>query len=245
VDHWFFIGVGLAITLLNVVAFGPSLIDPSGRLGPLTPLVAAHGIVSFAFVLFFVAQAILVAAGRTAIHRRIGFVGAVLAAAMIVSGHVMSMELAQRGYDLSGDLLHLEMAADPQLKRLPLGPYLALNLSLFGAFGILVGAGVWYRRRPAVHKRLMLLAVIGVLPGPPYAHLIGHWPGLSTVGPILQLPIMVACLSLSAIRDRATEGRIHPVSLWGAVLLFVWSGVWLGVVGPNASWNEFASLLTR
>ena len=91
----------------------------------------------------------------------------------------------------------------------------------------------------------MLLAMLGVLPGPPYAHLVGHWPALVPMGLMLQLPIIILCLSLSAIRDRVTEGRIHPVSLWGAILLFIWSGVWLGAIGPSPAWNEFAARLIR
>jgi hypothetical protein len=245
VDHWFYVVVGLAMTFFNVVAFGPSIVNPSTRLGSFTWLVAAHGVVSFAFVLFFLAQSVLVATGRTSVHRRIGFVGAALAGVMLVSGYFMSMELLRRGHDLSGDLLRLERTADAALVQLPPGPQLAINFSLFGAFGILVGAGIVYRRRPAIHKRLMLLAMVGVLPGPPYAHLIGHWPVLVTMGLMLQLPITVVCLSLSAIRDCITEGRIHPVSLWGAILLFIWSGVWLGVIGPSAAWNELTMRLLR
>src|SRR5436305_2863146 len=78
VDRWFFIVVGLLMIFLNFVAFGPSIIDPSGRRMPLpfTPLVAAHVPVSTAFLFVFVAQATLVATRRTDVHRRLGIIGA-------------------------------------------------------------------------------------------------------------------------------------------------------------------------
>jgi hypothetical protein len=175
VDRWFYISVALLMILFNGVAFGPSIVNSSGRLGPLTPVVAAHGIVSFAFLLLFLTQVTLVAVGRTAVHRRLGIVGPMLAFVMIVLGHVMSIELARRGYDLSGDLQRFDTAGGQPPPTL--GQGLAINVSLFGSFGILVGAGIWYRHRPAIHKRLMLLAIVGVLPGPPFAHPFSvTWP---------------------------------------------------------------------
>ena len=109
VDRWFFIVVGLLMIFLNFVAFGPSIVDPSGRRIPLpfTPLVAAHVAVSTAFLFVFLAQATLVATGRTDVHRRLGIIGALLAAALIVLGYFALVGEARRGFDLSGDLSSL------------------------------------------------------------------------------------------------------------------------------------------
>ena len=251
VDHWFYIGVALLMILLNVAAFGPSLVNPSGRLGPLTTLVAAHAIVSFGFLLFFLAQVTLVATRRTAVHRRFGTVGGVLAAALIVVTYAMSIEMLRRGYDLSGDLQRLEFSGqslppDALRDRAPdRGIGLALNVSQVVSFGILVGAAIWYRRRPDVHKRLMLLAMLGVLTGPPFAHLFGHWAPLRAIVSIVQLPSTILLLAVSAVHDRLTEGRVHRVSLWAPILLFVWFGVWVGVIGPSPAWQALATRLIR
>jgi hypothetical protein len=122
---------------------------------------------------------------------------------------------------------------------------LAVNVSLVVSFAILVGAAIWYRRRPAIHKRLMLLAMIGVLTGPPFAHLFGHWSALGAVTSMVQPPVTVLLLSVSAIHDRLTERRVHPVSLWAPVLLFVWSVVWIAVIGPSATWRGLAVWLIQ
>jgi hypothetical protein len=143
---------------------------------------------------------------------------------------------------LSGDLQRFDTAGGQPPPTL--GQGLAINVSLFGSFGILVGAGIWYRHRPAIHKRLMLLAMVGVLPGPPFAHLLGHWAVLRDVASV-QLPITILLLSVSAIHDRLTAGHIHPVSVWGAILLFVWFPIWIGVIGPSPVWSEFAAWLIR
>jgi hypothetical protein len=202
------------------------------------------------FLLVFLTQVTLVATGRTAVHRRLGMVGAMLAAVMMVSTYALSVETMRRGYDLSGDLQRLQFG--PSLRPDELrdrasdtAAGLALNVGQILAFGLFVGAGIWYRRRPDVHKRLMLLAMVGVLTGPPFAHVFGHWPVLTAVTSIVQLPISILLLCVSAIHDRATEGRIHPVSLWGALLLFVWFPVWIAVIGPSRMWSEVVEALVR
>jgi hypothetical protein len=40
-----------------------------------------------------------------------------------------------------------------------------------------------------------------------------------------------------------TLGRIHPVSLWVAVAMLVWSNLRAMVVGPSETWHKFAEWL--
>jgi hypothetical protein len=249
VDHWFYIGVAVFMIVLNIAAFAPSLVDSSGRLGPLTPVVAMHGVVSFAFLLFFLIQTVLVATRRTAVHRRIGNVGFVLALAIVLLTPALSLETIRRGYDLSGDLVRLEpgvQSLSPEaLRHVPQdwGANLAINASLAGGFMLLVGGAAWYRRRPAIHKRLMLLAMLGVMTGPPLAHLTGRW---GAVAPALaQLPTTILLLATSAIHDLVTDRRIHPISIWVAVLLFLWVGLWMNVIAPSSWWQAVAVSLRQ
>src|SRR6185436_495237 len=112
VERWFYIGIALAMIVFNVIGFAPALLEPAGRKAPLplTPLVAAHGIVSAGFLFVFLAQTTLVATGRTDIHRRLGIAGAVLALAFIVLTYFGLVENARRGFDLSGDVASLPIA---------------------------------------------------------------------------------------------------------------------------------------
>jgi uncharacterized membrane protein len=50
-------------------------------------------------------------------------------------------------------------------------------------------------------------------------------------------------LSLNAIHDRLTEGRIHPVSVWVPIAMFVLFNVATLVVQPSAAWIRFAEWL--
>ena len=76
-DRQFYIGVALFMIAFNALAFGPPIANPSTRTVPLplTPLVMAHAAVSASWLLLFLAQATLVATGRTALHRRLDDLG--------------------------------------------------------------------------------------------------------------------------------------------------------------------------
>ena len=241
-DRWFYVSVALFLILFNVVAFGPSIIDNSRRNVPLplTPLVTVHAILSAVWVLLFLTQTTLVATGRTVIHRRVGMIGALLTMAFVVVSALTVIAQARRGFDLSGDLSRLPPppGADPAAA-------VAGQLFFLLTFAILFGAAVWYRHRPNDHKRLMLLAVLGGLTPTPVAHVIGHWSVLHAWTNVIVPVSLLILLSLSAIHDRVSKGRIHPVSLWVGILTFVWIVVFNVVIVPSPAWREFATGLTR
>ena len=241
----FYVGAAIFVVLLSVIGFGPSIIDQSRRSGPSTLLVMAHAIAVGGWLLLFLTQAILVAVGGTAVHRRLGLVGPVLAALMIVLGYVVLTNFGRRGYDFSGDVIRaLSRTGSPRLNPavilFPLGELLS--------FGFLVGAGLWYRHRADVHKRLMLLAMVPILVEP-ILHLVGHvagrWPTLRGMGTPISVATTLVLLSASAVYDRLSRRRIHPVSLWVPILLFVWQIALGAIVFPSAAWRKLVAWLVQ
>jgi hypothetical protein len=87
----------------------------------------------------------------------------------------------------------------------------------------------------------MLLATIGALTPTPLAHLIGHWPSLQARGGLIVLVAILIILSASAIYDRISEGRIHPVSLCVPVLLVVWQLVVNTIIVPSKVWRRIGA----
>ena len=214
----FYVGAAAFVILLNVAGFAPSLIDQSRRVAPPTWLVTAHGALAGAWLLFFLIQATLVASRRTAIHRRLGVAGPFIAFAMIAVGSNDGIDLARRGYDLSGDIARAAgpslASADGEERAVQMFPLLLA----FANFGILTGLGLSFRHRPAVHKRLMLLT-LGVLVLTPLIHLSGHlvgrWPGLCGAPLILAIFTAANALPFSvAVHDKVSDGRVHAISLW-------------------------------
>lgn len=215
-----------------IAGFGPGMIDPSTRLAPLTLMVGMHGMVFTAWLVLFLIQTVLISTGKRILHRKLGAAGAVLALLMIVSGCMTAVTMARRGFDLSGDL---NAAADPMMK-------LVFQLGDLITFGVFLGLGIAYRRPAAAHKRLMYLATVGGLMSAPLAHVIGHIPALRDKGVMILIPLALLWMS-HAVYDCLSMGRIHPVSLWGATVIFVWSNLRAIVIGPSATWHQFATWL--
>lgn len=242
VDRWFSVSVALMLILLNIVAFAPSLVDPSRRTAPLplTPLLLLHAVVSVGWLLLFLAQTTLVATSRVTTHRRVGVVGAALSVAVVVLGVLVVMAQAHRGFDLSGDIARLPLPTGVD------GLSTTVALLFFPVqFGILVGAALWYRYRPRTHKRLMLFAALAGITPTPVAHLIGHWVGPQPWADALFPLSALFFVSLIAVHDRVTEGRVHPVTLWLGILVVVMERVVTLGVQRTEAWRSFARWLVQ
>ena len=101
--RWFFVGMAFAMIATSIAGFLPAIIDPGTRRAPLTLLAGAHGIVFFMWLFLYLAQSLLIANRRVALHRRLGLTSAVLLPLMIVLGFTTTTAMIRRGFDLSGD----------------------------------------------------------------------------------------------------------------------------------------------
>lgn len=225
-DRWFFSGMAIAALLTVLTGFAPTYYL-RGAFGapPLSTLVHLHGLLFTSWILLFLTQTSLIAAGRTDLHRRVGPAGGVVAVLMLVVGYLTAVGAARRGLTPPG--------GPPPLV------FLAVPIGALVAFAILVGTGLYNRRRSETHKRLMLLATIAVLtPAIARMRFIGEGgPPVAIVGTCL---FVVACL----IYDRAAHGRVHPAFLWGG--LFVMLSLPLRMaIGRTGAWLAFAGWLTQ
>ena len=224
-DNRFYTSMGVVAFAVAMVGFNAAIRSSTGAV---TPTVRVHAALFTAWLLLFIVQSRLIGTGRIALHRRLGVFGAALAGTMIIVGFRVSIETARRGFKI--DTLHDPLA------------YLVFPLGDLSAFAVLVALAIWYRKRPMVHKRLMLLATAGALMNAPLAHFIAGFHAFDTAPFVILLP-MVLLLSSSAVYDKVTLGKIHPVSLWGAIALFVYANLRAGLIGPSAAWHSVARWL--
>jgi hypothetical protein len=114
-------------------------------------LIIVHGISMTGWVLVFLVQSLLIATKRHRAHMTLGRIAAVLAAFILVSGlwfNLASFRLAPPEFILWALTMKQFMV---------LGFYTPL---MFAAF---VGVGIWYRRRPDIHRPMMLLATLSTM----------------------------------------------------------------------------------
>ena len=223
-EHRFYVGTAIVALIIAVVAFVPGIVDPASRRGPITPLVALHGALFSGWLVLYLVQSVLVATGNRRLHRRLGVLGGGLAIAMIVSAYQTSIDTVRRGFDLSGDLDRL-------------GPVIlqtSFQLSYPAVFGALVVAALLNRRRPDVHKRLMWLTIPPLM-GAPVVHVVGHFGLPRVIVPLATLTLF----AVGPLYDRIVVGRMHPVTLWGGVMMFLFANFLALVMSPNPTWQRF------
>lgn len=222
--RWFFRGMAVAAALTVFVGFARTYYLREVFAGPpLTPLQHVHGFVFTAWILFFLVQTWLVASHRTPLHRRLGVAGGVLAGLMVVVGVAASMAMVRRGISPPGTP--------------PAQVFLVVPLVDMVVFSALVGLGLYFRRQPETHKRLMLLATISLLPAA-----IARWPGVLGTGPLVFFGLndlfVVACW----LYDFQSRGRVHPAFLWGGIFLIASQPLRLLIASTDA-WLAFAGWL--
>jgi hypothetical protein len=192
---------------------------------PLPWLAIVHGVVMSLWIVLFAAQAWLVSRHDIRLHRTLGMLGTVLVPAMLVLGLAMGIGAMRAGHSPSPLVTPRQFLAVP-----------VFNILLFAA---LAGTGLWLRRRPDIHRRLMLLALLDLLP-PALARLpldAVRSGGLPLVMVVTAL-VVLACIA----RDTAVHRRLHPVFVAGgvAVMLALPASV---LVAHTAWWQRVAQLL--
>lgn len=192
----------------------------------LIPLIVIHGILFSSWIALFIVQTSLVAARRTRTHMRLGIAGGVLASLMIIVGTITAIVRAKGPSPIPG--------MNPlSFLTIPLGDLLV--------FGILIGAAFYYRKRVDIHKRLMLIATIALIPAAVARLPIGF---IETGGPFIFYGLSDLFLVPCLLFDFATRGRPHRATVLAATLL-VASHPLRMIIGVTHAWIAFATWLTQ
>ena len=194
-----------AFVMAAIVVAGFSLQLAAGRSTFGAPLlVHAHAIVFMGWVALYVLQNVFAASGNTALHRRLGWVGAGWIVAMLALGCMVTVAMARRGQvPFFFRPLHF-LVFDP--------------LSL-AAFAGLTVAAIVLRRRTDWHRRLHYCGM-AILLGPAFGRLLPlpflvPWAYEATFAATLVFP------AIGIARDLRRTGTVHPAWTWGVGTMLV------------------------
>lgn len=237
---WFFVGMAVAAAVTVFLGFARTYYLKSVfPTPPFPPLFHLHGALFTAWMLLLVLQVSLAASRRIALHRRVGLIGGLLVAPMLVTGSMAAIAAARGQGPISAAVARGELTrVGPGFPPLE-GMVVPLTTMLL--FGVFAGAGLSYRKRPDVHKRLMLLATIAMLPaaiGRAMARLFG------IANPALFFGATGLFVLAIVIYDRRSLARVHPVTLWGGLALMLSFPARLAL-GKTDLWLGFAAWLIR
>jgi hypothetical protein len=226
-ERWFYLGMSIAAVITVFAGFAPTYyLRPYFKTTPLMPLLHVHGLVFTSWLVLFVTQTTLVAAHRTDIHRRLGIAGGVVAVLMILIGVTTAVIRAKQG-------------ATPLADISPLA-FLVIPLGDMFVFAILIGAGFYFRRRPDVHKRLMMLATISIL-----AAAIARLPfAIMQAGPPAFFGLTDLFVVACVLYDLITLRRVHRATVLAGLLIVASQPLRL-LLGGTHAWLAFASWLTN
>ena len=228
-DRRLFMAAAIAFPLVVLAGFGRTYYFKGYfDVPPLaSALVHIHGLLMTTWVALFMAQVWFISSKRVRVHQRLGYGGIGLAILIVAAGYVTALRAAKYG-----------AASTPP----GVSPMAFLIVPLFDLlmFAILFGAAVYYRKKPAAHKSLMLLTAVNFLP-PAVARI--PIAALQALGPLwfFGFPTVVAlvCLGLESWRYR----RLNRVFLVGTLLLIASYILRLMIMGTS-TWMEIAMALT-
>jgi len=221
-DHYFFSAMALAMLTTVFVGFAHTYYLAGVFRAPLPSLtIHLHGAAFTCWILLLVTQTSFVAAGRVDLHRRLGMVGFLLAGLMVILGVLAATDSLARASGPAG--------RDVQFFYIvPLTDMLIFAVLTFFAFRA--------RRTPQAHKRLIIVATIGLL-----IAAIARWPITflfrnAAMAALLSYIFLIALVTY----DLWISRKVHRATLWAGGFLILVQQIRIPI-GKTAAWHTVAS----
>jgi hypothetical protein len=209
-----------------VAGFHPFYVRGEGmggrKISPeLLALVVFHGSAMTAWVFVFLIQSILIPTRKLRVHMKLGWVGVGVAVMVSLSGFMLAVR---------------------SVRSIPSVPFwgmeyrqfLMVMLAEMSAFSIFVLVGVLSRKKPKIHRSMMLMATISILAGatvrmPVLFPIFGEAGWLGIFGPIFTLAgvLLIAHLLAGRIFDRwFALGYVAMIVFYISACKFAVTDVW-------------------
>jgi hypothetical protein len=226
-DDWFYFVSGWLVLAALVYGFSQTISQNLLHAAvPRPPILWVHAGAFSAWIGLFLLQSALVRSRRVRWHRRLGVAGLILGAMIPPIGVATALVMAR--FDVVQGLRDQAYAA----------AHLSIPLNDMIFFASTLFAAAWWRKRPDVHRRLMLVATClltsAAFPRFPFIMItaLRWYPGVD------------ALLLLAVARDLSVQRRIHRVYLISLppILLAQPVAMWLFLARPHW-WIQFAQHL--
>jgi hypothetical protein len=203
----FFFWMTVVMAVFVFGGFGMTYLFPlaSGTLRPAPPVVHLHGIVFMSWMILLLVQPALIGYRNVALHRSLGTFGIALATAIMFMGFITQMLGAA----------HSRESPTPNLYN---GVY--LGIMAVAGFGIMFSMAIRNTRRPEIHKRMILLAMLPILP--PGIHRFYMVPLGLTAFPILPMYLTLDAMAAAIlIHQWRSARRISGYTMFGVGWILV------------------------
>jgi hypothetical protein len=221
-DRLFFPLMGLTALAVIGAGFAPTYYLGFWFSAPaLAPIVHIHAAAFTAWLLLLLSQTLFIRLGKFRWHRAMGKVAVGLVMLMVITGYMVILGKPR------------PTAAARAFIFTPM-----LSLLLFPLF---VAAAIHFRRDPATHKRLMLLATMAIATAGIARLMVmlgldaTHYRAYAATYAVLLLPLIIF--------DLTRLGTLHRSTAWGSALLLVRHALHQ-VLANTDQWQRIAAWLT-
>ncbi len=225
-DRRLFLLSAILFAAIVLIGFGRTYYFKMLTGAPALPstLVHLHGFLMTTWVAFFILQVWLIRSKRPKVHMNLGIFGLALASILLIVSFFTAAAAAKFG----------STSSPPGIPPLA---FFAVPLFDLVMFAIFFGGAIYYRKRLANHKRLMLLTVINFLPPA-----VARFPvaSLQTLGPLLFFGVPTFFAIALVAYDTWRNRKVNAVFLIGALILIVSYPVRMLLSGTDA-WMRFAA----
>jgi hypothetical protein len=225
-DRIFFSGMAVILWATVLFGFAKTYFMAGMVTAPLPSLlVHIHGAAFTLWMVLLVVQIGLISTKRLNWHKQLGLAGFGLSVAMVVLGVLAATGALRRGSAPEG---------------LDAKTFYAVPLTGILTFAVLIFFAYRMRFKPAAHKRLILIATIGIS-----AAAVARFPlAFIQTNPPMRNVVILGFLLLVVGYDLLSLHRVHKVTLWASVVTMI---VLVGAVplGFTPVWHSFASFMAR
>jgi hypothetical protein len=187
-------------------------------------LVEIHGAIMTAWIMLFIAQVFLIRTKNVRVHQKLGYLGIGLAVLIVIAAFFTAIAAAKRGNAPPGF---------PPLR------FMAIPMFDLVTFSVLFAAAVYYRKRPANHRRVMLVLAIGLLP-PAVARI--PIPSLQALGPLFFFGLPALLCLAALFYDRWHSGKFNAIMVYAVIFLIASYPLRIMISGTDA-WLATANWL--
>jgi len=220
-----FAAVAVLFPIIALIGFGPSYYLKLAFPGPPVSgvLIHLHAFAMTAWIVLFITQVYLISSKRIKVHQRLGLAGICLAALIVIVGVMTGAASAARGGGVPG---------------IPPLSFLIVPIGDVFVFSVLFAGAVYYRKKAADHKRLILLTVLNFLPPA-----LGRFPFEFAGTPFFFYGVPDVIAIGLVIIDTWKTGKLNKVFLAGALFMSVSHPLRLAI-STTDTWLSFAAWLT-
>ena len=234
-DRFFYTAAGSIFLVLTVLGFQQYIfhgkhVDGSAIAPVMLAIVIAHSTAIFAWFVMFFVQALLISTHNRRLHMTLGWGVVGIAAMIAVTGPMVAFR-------------SIRAAPEQVIFDWPGPQFLLVMYTEIALFSVFVTIGVLNRKRPRIHRPMMLMASLAILSGATgriaqVGSIFGghHWVGIS--GPVVTLGLL-----LLAVRTAMTRTFDRPFAMGLAVYAVV--TLVAGRLAVTSAWVDWAGIILK